>query len=53
MSPNDTLTPSTSVTGFARAAGAPGAIAIVTDEANLTCGPTTVPSPLASMTLYR
>lgn len=44
MSPNDTLTPQTSVTGFARAAGAPAATAIVTDEANLTSGPTTVPS---------
>lgn len=39
MSPNDTLTPQTSVTGFARAA-----TAIVTDEANLISGPTTVPS---------
>lgn len=44
MSPNETLTPSAPASGFARAAGAPSATAIVTDGENVLSGPTTVPS---------
>ncbi|OIV46895.1 carboxymethylenebutenolidase [Sodalis sp. TME1] len=44
MSPNETLSPSAPASGFARAAGAPSATAIVTDGENVLSGPTTVPS---------